>query len=125
MSLIDREDLMQTLGITDMDCEKCGWYSRTARRCKRGSDFEDACCAIDDAPEVSLEPKWIPFDEQQPEYRQEILVTIHWHESGEEEYFVQFDTCVDDATLDSNFKIGRDAFAWMPKPEPYREGEQE
>lgn len=60
MSLINREDLLKTLGITDMDCEKCGWYSRTARRCKRGSDFEDACCAIDDAPEVLPEPKWIP-----------------------------------------------------------------
>lgn len=57
MSLINREDLMQTLGITDMDCEKCGWYSRTARRCKRGSDFEDACCAIDDAPTIEPERK--------------------------------------------------------------------
>lgn len=64
MSLINREDLLQTLGITDMDCEKCGWYSRTARRCKRGSDFEDACCAIDDAPEVKPEPKWIPVSEK-------------------------------------------------------------
>ena len=67
------------------------------------------------------EPHWIPFDEQQPEYGQQILVTIHWHESGQEEYFVQQDTYFDDATLNSNFKIGRDVFAWMPLPEIYRE----
>ena len=61
MSLINKEDLMQTLGITNIDCEKCEWYSRTARMCKRGSDFEDACCAIDDAPEVDpvRKGKWI------------------------------------------------------------------
>lgn len=76
---------------------------------------------IDSQPTIEPKTPWIPFDEQQPEYRQEILVTIHWHESGEEEYFVQFDTYVNDATLDSNFNIGRDAFAWMPIPEPYRE----
>ena len=87
--------------------------------------INDAADTIEMLSSKQPEPKWIPFDEQQPEYRQEILVTIHWHESGEEEYFVQFDTYVDDATLDSNFKIGRDAFAWMPIPEPYREGEQE
>ena len=63
MSLINREDLLQTLGITDMDCEKCGWYSRTARRCKRGSDFEDACFAIENAPTIERTGKWIDYSE--------------------------------------------------------------
>ena len=80
-------------------------------------DFEQ----IPEGDEMPSEPHWIPFDEQQPEYGQQILVTIHWHESGEEEYFVQQDVYFDDATLNSNFKIGRDVFAWMPLPEPYRE----
>ena len=55
--LIDADALMQTLGITDMDCEKCGWYSRAYRRCKRGGDFEDACCAIEDAPTIEAVPE--------------------------------------------------------------------
>ena len=52
MRLIDADALMQTLGITDMNCEKCAWYSKAYRRCKRGGDFEDACVAIDDAPTI-------------------------------------------------------------------------
>lgn len=52
MRLIDADALMQTLGITDMDCGKCAWYSKAYRRCKRGGDFEDACCAIEDAPTI-------------------------------------------------------------------------
>lgn len=58
--LIDANALMQSLGITDMDCVKCAWYSKATRRCKRGGDFEDACCAIENAP--TIEPKkgkWI------------------------------------------------------------------
>ena len=53
MRLIDADELMKTLGITDMDCEKCKWGSHG--RCTRGGDFEDACSAIEDAPTV--EPK--------------------------------------------------------------------
>lgn len=56
--LIDRQALKQALGINADDCDKCAWGSYG--RCKRGSDFEDACCAIDDAP--SAEPntgKWV------------------------------------------------------------------
>ena len=64
MRLIDADALMQTLGITDMDCVKCAWYSKAYRRCKRGGDFEDACCAIEDAPTIEAVPdrkkgRWI------------------------------------------------------------------
>lgn len=55
MRPIDADALMQTLGITDMDCAKCKWYSRAYRQCKRGGDFEDACTAIEDAP--TIEPQ--------------------------------------------------------------------
>lgn len=54
--LIAADALMQTLGITDMDCGKCAWYSKAYRRCKRGGDFEDACCAIEDAPTIEAVP---------------------------------------------------------------------
>ena len=122
MSLINREDLLQTLGITDMDCEKCGWYSRTAGRCKRGSDFEDACCAIDDAPEVKPEPHWIPVSERLPEDEQFVLATykttdrIHvcqYHEDGSRnQWYSLNDMC----RAHNNVVL-----AWMPLPEPYRE----
>lgn len=55
MRLIDADALMKTLGITDMDCVKCAWYSKAYRQCKRGGDFEDACTAIEDAP--TIEPR--------------------------------------------------------------------
>ena len=134
MSLINREDLMQTLGITDMDCEKCGWYSRTARRCKRGSDFEDACCAIDDALEVEPEPQWIPCSERLPEEYGEYRIT--WVTSyapskrfiGDSEYEV---TSVWDEErkdfkgewlLDEYIKHYPDVkvIAWKPLEEPYQ-----
>ena len=57
MRPIDADALMQTLGITDMDCGKCAWYSKAYRRCNRGGDFEDACCAIEDAPTIEAVPE--------------------------------------------------------------------
>lgn len=52
MRLIDADALMQSLGITNMDCDKCAWHDKEWSRCKRGGDFEDACCAIEDAPTI-------------------------------------------------------------------------
>lgn len=52
MRLIDADVLAETLGITDMSCERCAWYDRTKSLCGRGGDFEDACAAIEDAPTV-------------------------------------------------------------------------
>ena len=50
MRLIDADALMRTLGITDMDCNKCEWGEN--QYCTRGSDFADACYAIEDAPTI-------------------------------------------------------------------------
>lgn len=55
MRLIDADALMQSLGITSMDCGKCAWYDRERSHCKRGGDFEDACCAIENAPTAQPE----------------------------------------------------------------------
>ena len=52
MRLIDADALMATLGITSMDCDKCAWHDREWSKCKRGGDFEDACCAIENAPTI-------------------------------------------------------------------------
>lgn len=54
LDLISRQALKQALGINADDCDKCSWGNNYGR-CKRGGDFEDACCAIDDAPPVKTE----------------------------------------------------------------------
>lgn len=48
--LIDAYELNKTLGIDSDRCSTCSWGYRG--RCSRGCDFEDACCAIEDAPTI-------------------------------------------------------------------------
>lgn len=62
MRLIDADALMDMLGITDMDCNKCKWSNKGI--CTRGHAFEDACFAIEHTPTFEIEPerkkgKWI------------------------------------------------------------------
>lgn len=71
MRLIDADALMKTLGITDMDCEKCAWGNKSFPTCNRGSDFADACSAIEDAPTAQPERKsgkWIPHEDDDGEH---------------------------------------------------------
>lgn len=51
---IDAELLMKELGITDPDCEKCGWGCKGIPSCSRGGDFEDACDAICETPTADV-----------------------------------------------------------------------
>lgn len=56
--LIDADALIKALGITDMNCERCAWYSGMEwSPCKRGSDFEQACYEIEYAPEAAIRCK--------------------------------------------------------------------
>ena len=48
--LIDRDALREELG-THIDCDDCEWLIKGGF-CGRSGDFEDACCAVDDAPVV-------------------------------------------------------------------------
>ena len=55
MRLIDADALMKTLGITEMDCERCEWGEYGF--CGRGRGFTDACTAIEAAPTIEPERK--------------------------------------------------------------------
>lgn len=61
MRLIDADALMKTLGITDMDCEKCALRNKSYPVCNRGDGFADACSAIEDAPTIDERKKgeWV------------------------------------------------------------------
>lgn len=74
---IDADVLMATLGITDMDCDKCAWGDKEWRCCKRGGDFEDACCAIENAPTIETRNgKWIFYERREQVY--DLMGTNTW-----------------------------------------------
>lgn len=64
MRLIDADELNKTLGIDSDSCSTCSWGYRW--RCSRGCDFEDACCAIEDAPAIDpvKHGHWIEIDDE-------------------------------------------------------------
>lgn len=84
--------------------------------------FDECADMVDDAPTIEPEPHWIKCSERLPEEDTDILVT---YVDGEEARIIPvnygrgtwFD-CIFNSALDS-LKV----IAWMPLPEPYREGE--
>ena len=79
----------------------------------------DAWARIDALPSAQPEQRWIPCSERLPENRLYVLVTykyeyglidhgITWYGQAEEKW-----------------NTSREVIAWMPLPEPYREGEQD
>lgn len=96
MNLIDKDALMRTLGITDMDCDKCAWCDKEWSRCKRGSDFEDACCAIENAPTIEERKrgKWID------DKWQKLDGTFHWFRKCDQ---CDYERTDDNPDNDSNY----------------------
>ena len=95
---------------------------------------------LEDAPTIEPEPHWIPFKRRKPteeegtafdyimdckcpEDGQNILVSINIQ--GHEP--VQYDTFYggggEECCLESSYELVEEATAWMPLPEPYKEGE--
>ena len=76
MDLIDRDGLRKALGINNPDCDKCSWGG-VHGRCVRGSDFEDACVAIDDAPSVELDNNSTEADSRNDELiRRQVAIDV-------------------------------------------------
>lgn len=113
-------------------------YAQGIRYC-----MELVTVLIEDAPTIEPEPHWIPFKTRQlteeekedhpewdcildcklPDDGQRILVSINLkgHEEVQQDEFYSDDG----SYLDSGYEIGTEAVAWMPLPEPYREGHDE
>lgn len=117
MRPIDADALTQELGITDMDCCKCAWYSKAYRRCKRGGDFEDVCTAIDDAPTIEPDVKWIPTSIRKPTKAGQYLVTKQQKTKGVRQLATaHYNPALDDWSGNGNFT---NVLAWMPLPTIY------
>lgn len=84
---------------------------------------------IEKLPPVTPKQRWIPISERLPENRNLVLVTAYWHET----YQVMVGSywgngvwwCAPwNNTSREHLKM-LNAVAWMPLPEPYKEGESE
>ena len=130
MDLIDRQPLKQALGINADDCDKCAWGYKG--RCKRGSDFEDACCAIEEAPSAE---QWIPVSVRLPDEEfveglengtvynlYPLLVTryaTHSPVDPKRLYVAKHYYDGNDFVNNGGEECTEAVIAWMPLPEPY------
>ena len=139
MRLIDADALAASLGITNMDCPKCGWYN--GRGCKRGSDFVDACEAIEDAPTIDTDVsgfsdklwktayergkaesvRWIPVSERLPQFDKEVLTSDCYGN-----VWIESLNKYSDGSMDWWNEYGstdfEDILAWQPLSAPYKGG---
>lgn len=107
--LIDADALIET--IENVCCKPCKELKHDCngvkcRACQYGDEIDDI-----DSFHTAEQPHWIPFSERMPEVDATVLV--------------QF--CDGDMVILTFPNIYRtlERVAWMPLPEPYKEGEQE
>ena len=135
--LIDRYAAIDVVGIDEeIRCEMCENPMHTDRGCDGGCIYDEKLYKrimqilderIKPLPSAQPEPRWIPCSERLPEIDKEVLVTdgeIYWvcslFESPDtEDGFYQWE---------DNYGHWHEYdtwIAWMPLPEPYKEGEQD
>lgn len=126
MRIIDADALMETLGITDMDCYKCVWGNEKLGYCNRGKEFIDACLAIENAPTIEPEPQWILCSERLPEeadYKgcSECIDGAVWYytDKGAMGLGYYYESTKAWSTTYDECPYG-EVIAWMPLPEPYK-----
>ena len=123
MRLIDADELKAAHGMKD-DCADCDKELRgKSRSCEfdRIYSLMDFCGCIDDAPTIEPEQRWIPCSERLPDmWDERYLVSLAWGGIGVMEYkstgFHNYGSFTP-VPIES-------VIAWMPLPEPYKEGVQ-
>ena len=77
-------------------------------------------CLVDGEPTIEPEPHWIPCSERLPKYRDErYLCALAWGGVG----VLEFKDCGWYMYGDLSPVPFETVTAWMPLPEPYKEGE--
>ena len=133
--MIDVDVLKQSLRMGE-DCEKCetDWKS-----CQYDKDYSkmDFCGWLDDAPTIHPEQRWIPCSERLPEVNGRYLVTRGLNACGamwNRVYLINYSDLMglkqemiwwSGNVGKSDFERIDDVIAWMPLPEPYKEGSDE
>lgn len=132
MRLIDADALIEQ--IKKNLCEPCkkrkGDYNGVrCRACQYGDEIDD----IEDAPTVM---EWIPCSERLSEKGKDVLVTRHYDGSADGNKSCRYveiadlGGCDDEVAWHSysdEYKMhprNHRVIAWMPLPEPYKEGEE-
>ena len=125
MRLIDGDALTAKFGIGH-DCSVCEHDDTPF--CQWKPNAVDICEAIYEAPTIEPEPKWIPCSERLPEeddYKSciECLDGAVWYftENGTMGLGYYYKSTKEWSTTD-DLKTDGKVVAWMPLPEPYREG---
>ena len=98
------------------------------------ANYPDACyeqlrCAVDMAIKALEAQRWIPCSERMPKQNGVYVVTRNISDGFECRnitdacYFDGTNTWHDDTRVNHSREYLTDVLAWMPLPEPYREGE--
>jgi hypothetical protein len=108
MKLINADELLNKIQIMLMDM---GWWN--VGRIEQ---------IIRNMPTAQSEQRWIPCSEKMPEYDKPVLLSTAWVKT-EIGFWTQRGWMI---VACSYREFEQDAVAaWMPLPEPYREGEQD
>lgn len=144
-----RSDKGEVMSMRMIDADALSRVVKLAWDTSDSEDFEKSVfIAIATAPTIEPEPRWIPCSERLPEDIKPVIVTwknvdpksyyqyivgkhfigtAHykngkwfWYSSVTEDLLAEYGKC-DSEEFDEAIEV----VAWMPLPEPYREGEQD